>query len=91
MPTKFYSVIYFLHASCLLVCAAKVELVVLIDGSGSVNRGGLGSFRRTLNVVKRVVNGFEVTNDRVHVGVIIFATGPRVCITDIPCTCTMVI
>ncbi|KAL9981494.1 hypothetical protein ACROYT_G010201 [Oculina patagonica] len=60
------------------VCAAKVELAFLIDGSGSIDKSGLENFRRTLSVVKKIASGFEVSTYGVHVGVIVFSTGPRV-------------
>lgn len=63
-----------------IVCVAKVDLAILIDGSGSVDRNGLESFRRERNFVKKIVRGFHVSTYGVHVGIIIFSTAPRVCI-----------
>lgn len=63
-----------------VVCVAKVDLAILIDGSGSVDQYGLESFRRERNFVKKIVRGFQVSTYGVHVGIIIFATVPKVCI-----------
>ena len=61
-----------------VVCVAKVDLTILIDGSGSLDQNGLESFRRERDFVKKIVRGFQVSRNGVHVGIIIFANVPKV-------------
>lgn len=63
-----------------VVCVAKVDLAILIDGSGSVDQNGLEIFRRERDFVKKIVRGFQVSRYSVHVGIIIFANAPKVSI-----------
>ena len=63
-----------------VVCVAKVDLAVLIDGSGNIDQNGLESFRRERDFVKKIVRGFQVSTYGVHIGIIIFATFPKVCV-----------
>lgn len=60
------------------VCVTKVDLAIVIDGSGGVNQNELESFRREREFVKKIVRGFQVSTYGVHVGIIIFATVPKV-------------
>ena len=62
-----------------LVCTAKVDLGILIDGSGSIEQTGPGNFKRELNFVKQIVSAFEVSRDGTHVGIIIFSSDAKVC------------
>ncbi|XP_068680124.1 uncharacterized protein [Montipora foliosa] len=60
------------------VCTATVDLGFLIDGSGSIEQAGAGNFKKELNFVKQIVNGFKVSKKDTHVGVIIFSSNARV-------------
>ena len=57
-----------------------MDLGFLIDGSGSIEQAGAGNFKKELNFVKQIVNGFKVSKKDTHVGVIIFSSDARVCI-----------
>ena len=63
-----------------VVCVARVDLAILIDGSGSGDRNRLDSYRRERDFIKKIVRGFHVSNYGVHVGIIVFGTAPKVCI-----------
>lgn len=50
----------------------------LIDGSASVERYGIGNFRRLIDFVRDVVIGFRVSRGNTRVGTIVFGTKPYV-------------
>ena len=50
----------------------------LIDGSASVERYGIGNFRRLIDFVRDVVIGFRVSRGNTRVGAIVFGTKPYV-------------
>ena len=56
-----------------------MDLGFLIDGSGSIEQAGRGNFKKELNFVKQIVNGFKVCKKSTHVGVIIFSSNAKVC------------
>ncbi|XP_068680125.1 von Willebrand factor A domain-containing protein 2-like [Montipora foliosa] len=60
------------------VCTATVDLGFLIDGSGSIEQARRGNFKKELNFVKQIVNGFKVCKKSTHVGVIIFSSNAKV-------------
>ena len=57
----------------LLVCRRRLDLALLIDGSGSINAYGRGNFRRCLNFVKRLVASFSISPTQTRVGIVLFS------------------
>ena len=66
--------IVFLFFAFLLVCRRRLDLALLIDGSGSINAYGRGNFRRCLNFVKRLVASFSISPTQTRVGIVLFST-----------------
>ena len=60
-----------------LACVAPVDLGFLIDGSGSIEAYGTGNFKRCLDFVKKMAAAFDISTDKTHVGVVLFATNPE--------------
>ena len=58
----------------LAVCRARLDLAILIDGSGSINHSDRSNFRRCLNFVKRIVASFTVSSSYTRVGVALFSS-----------------
>ena len=63
---------YFLFA-VIIVCRKRLDLALLIDGSGSINAYGRGNFRRCLNFVKRLVASFSISPTQTRVGIVLFS------------------
>lgn len=59
------------------VCQAKLDMVFVIDGSGSIEAYGKGNFKRCLNFVKRMVVSFKISKRFTRVGVVLFSFRPR--------------
>ena len=59
-----------------LVCNMPVDLVVLIDGSGSIERAGRGNFGRCVDFVKSLLSFFPVSRRGTHVGVALYSSRP---------------
>ena len=57
-----------------LVCNRRLDLVFLIDGSGSIEATGRGNFRRCIEFVKTMVSSFSVSPLRTRVGVALFSS-----------------
>ena len=57
-----------------LVCNRRLDLVFLIDGSGSIEAAGRGNFRRCIEFVKTMVSSFSVSPLRTRVGVALFSS-----------------
>jgi len=55
------------------VCRKRLDLALLIDGSGSINAYGRGNFRRCLDFVKRLVASFSVSPTQTRVGIVLFS------------------
>ena len=55
-------------------CNAKLELVFLVDGSGSIEGYGRGNFKRCLNFVKQVGRAFTISPDKTRMAVILFSS-----------------
>ena len=59
-----------------VACQTAIDLAFLIDGSASVERYGIGNFRRLIDFVRDVVLGFRVSRSNTRVGTIVFGTKP---------------
>ena len=59
-------------------CKAKVELMFLVDGSGSVEAYGRGNFKRCLNFVKQVASAFAISRTQGHISVTVFSSKTQV-------------
>ena len=57
-------------------CQTAIDLAFVIDGSASVERYGIGNFRRLIDFVRDVVLGFRVSRYNTRVGTIVFGTKP---------------
>lgn len=57
-----------------LVCAARVDLGFLLDGSGSIIRNAKGNFRRLINFMKVFLSLFPYRGGKTRVGVVLFST-----------------
>ena len=57
----------------IIVCRKRLDLALLIDGSGSINAYGRGNFRRCLNFVKRLVASFSISPTQTRVGIVLFS------------------
>ena len=55
-------------------CQTAIDLAFLVDGSASVERYGIGNFRRLINFVRDVVLGFRISRSNTRVGTIVFGT-----------------
>ena len=64
---------WFLSICSCLVCRKRLDLALLIDGSGSINAHGRGNFRRCLNFVKRLVASFTISPTQTRVGIVLFS------------------
>ena len=60
--------------SCLTECRARLDLGFVIDGSGNYGRR---NFRRSLKLVQNVVRRFTISNYYTRIGVVVFASRPR--------------
>ena len=59
------------------VCQAKVDLVFVVDGSGSIESYGKGNFKRCLNFVKRMVVSFKISKRFTRIGIVLFSYRAR--------------
>lgn len=57
-------------------CQTAIDLAFLVDGSASVERYGIGNFRRLIDFVRDVVLGFRISRSNTRVGTIVFGTKP---------------
>lgn len=55
-----------------------VDLVFVMDGSGSIEHFGSGNFNRCKKFAKDMVNNFEVSNSGTHVGLLLFSSSASV-------------
>ena len=58
----------------LSVCRARIDLVFIIDGSGSIEAYGKGNFKRCLRFVKNMVRAFTISSRYVRVGIVLFSS-----------------
>lgn len=59
------------------MCRAKLDLVFVIDGSGSIEQYGRGNFRRCLNFVMNMVRAFKISPSQTRVAAVVFSSSPR--------------
>ena len=50
----------------------------IIDGSGSIEKNGPGTFKKVLNFVKDIIRSFDVSKDGTHIGIIVYSSEPKV-------------
>jgi hypothetical protein len=60
------------------MCKAKVELMFLADGSGSIESYGRGNFKRCLNFVKQVASSFTISRTQGRISVTVFSSKTKV-------------
>lgn len=61
----------------LSACNAKIDLAILIDGSSSVERYGVGNFRRIIDFVRGLTMGFAISRTNTRVSLTVYGTRPR--------------
>ncbi|EDO35181.1 predicted protein, partial [Nematostella vectensis] len=59
-------------------CKAPLDVVFLVDGSRSVERQGVGNFRRELSMIRDMSAGFIISRTNVRFGLVVYGTRPRV-------------
>ena len=62
-------------------CKAKIELMFLVDGSGSIEAYGKGNFKRCLNFVKQVASSFTISRTEGRISVTVFSSRPQLIFT----------
>jgi hypothetical protein len=78
-----FSFLFNLFTSCHFLrsgkqCSAKIELMFLVDGSGSIESYGRGNFQRCLNFVKQVASSFVISKTQGRVSVTVFSSKAKV-------------
>ena len=68
---SFFNNFFFVGAK---TCKAKVELMFLVDGSGSIEAYGRGNFKRCLNFVKQVAGSFAISKTAGRISVTVFSS-----------------
>ena len=68
----------FVIFSLAVECKAKVNLLFVIDGSGSIENSGKGNFDKVKNFVKDLTQSFGVSKEGTHVGIIVYSDKPEV-------------
>ena len=53
-----------------------MDIVFLVDGSGSIEKYGKGNFKRCLRFVRQMVKSFTVSRKQVRVGIVLFSSRP---------------
>ena len=71
------NLIFYCFSYFFLVCRALLDLVFVVDGSGSIEAYGKGNFRRCLNFVRTIVSQFRINNGQTRIGVVLFSSRPR--------------
>ena len=56
------------------VCEQDFDLVFVIDGSGSIDQVQKGNFDKVREFIKQIIDGFEISEERTHVGAIVFSS-----------------
>lgn len=64
-----------------LVCRARIDVVFVVDGSGSIEASGRGNFRRCLRFVKNMVRSFTISRSYVRVGIVLYSSRTRLILT----------
>ena len=55
-----------------------MDLLFVIDSSGSIEMSGKGNFDRVKNFVKDLTQSFSVSKEGTHVGIIVYSDEPKV-------------
>lgn len=55
-------------------CKAKVDIAILLDGSGSIDFQSPGNFEKCKTFLKNLVSSFNVAKDGTHVGLVVFSS-----------------
>lgn len=61
-----------------LVCIAKVDLAMLVDGSGSINYQNPQNFDRMKKFMKGISRRFNVAKDGTHIGIVLYSSNVQV-------------
>ena len=61
-----------------IACRAPLDIVFLVDGSRSIERHGVGNFRREITMMKHITAGFLVSRTYTRVSLVIYGTNARV-------------
>ena len=59
-------------------CDKDFDLSFVIDGSGSIEQAGKGNFKKVKDFVKRIIGGFNIGEDKTHVGAVIYSSSQYV-------------
>lgn len=54
-------------------CKAKVDIAILLDGSGSIDFQSPGNFDKCKKFLKNFVKAFNIAKDGTHVGLVVFS------------------
>ena len=57
-------------------CKAKVDIGILLDGSGSIDFQSPGNFEKCKKFLKNLVSSFNIAKDGTHVGLVVFSSDP---------------
>lgn len=81
LPTHFltgFPEIYYHHVIYIIVlfieCSMAIDIALLVDGSGSINRHGKSNFARMIAFLRSLVNAFKVSRRHTRVGLAIYNT-----------------
>ena len=55
-----------------------MDLLFIIDGSGSIESSGRGNFDKVKNFVKDLTQSFDVSKEGTHIGIIVYSDSPTV-------------
>ena len=55
-------------------CKAKVDIGILLDGSGSIDFQSPGNFEKCKKFLQNLVSSFNVAKDGTHVGLVVFSS-----------------
>jgi len=70
-------ILYITINNYIAACRAPLDIVFLIDGSRSIERHGVGNFRREISMVKHITAGFLVSRTYTRVGLVVYGTNAR--------------
>ena len=60
-----------------------MDLLIVIDGSGSIESSGKGNFDKVKNFVEDLIKSFGVSKEGSHVGIIVYSTAVQVgCLSE---------
>ena len=58
-------------------CIARIDLAFLLDSSSSIERYGVGNFRRLVNFIRDITISFRVSRKDTRVALVLYGTRPR--------------